>query len=96
MIPCIAEAQGKKSNPRAALRALFSTEATILPDYPRKTLAIRILYLDNKPHSRHLRPLLETLNVSKTVFPKIDLTMVCELAFDFDSDHPFDLAVPAK
>ncbi len=97
MIPCIAEAQGKKSNPRAALRALFSTEATIPPDYPRKTLAIRILYLDNKPHSRHLRPLLETLNATKTVFLGTDLTMVYELASD--SDSPFervDPAVPAK
>ena len=97
MIPCIAAAQGKKSNPRAALRALFSTEATILPDYPRKTLAIRIVYLDNKAHSCHLRPLLETLNVTKTVFPGTDLTMVYELASD--SENPFELvdpAVPAK
>ena len=96
MIPCIAKAQGKKSNPRADFRTLFSTEATILSDCPRKTLAIRIPYLDNKAHTRHLRPLLETLNVTKTVFPGTDLTMACELAFDFDSDHPFDLAIPVK
>ena len=56
MIPCITKAQGKKSNPRANLRTLFSTEATILSDCPRKTLAIRIRYLDNKAHTRHLRP----------------------------------------
>ena len=93
MIPCIAKAQGKKSNPRADFRTLFSTEATILSDCPRKTLAIRIPYLDNKAHTR---PLLETLNVTNTVFPGTELTMACELAFDFDCDHPFDLAVPAK
>ncbi len=102
MMPCIAKAQGKKSNPRAALRALFSTEATILPDYPRKTLTIRILHLANKAHSRHLRPLLETLNATKTVFPGTDLTMLYELASDIDSDNPFELgelvdpALPAK
>ena len=69
MMPCIAEAQGKKRNPRAALRALFSTEATILPDYPRKNLTVRILHLANKAHSRHLRPLLETLNATKPYSP---------------------------
>ena len=72
VMPCIAEAQGNKRNPRAALRALFSTEATILPDYARKTLTVRILHLANKAHSRHLRPLLETLNETKTVFPGTD------------------------
>ncbi len=99
MMPCIAKAQGKKRNPRAALRALFSTEATILPDYPRKTLTIRILHLANKAHSRHLRPLLETLNATKTVFPGTDLTMLYELASDIDSENPFervDPALPAK
>ncbi len=99
MMPCVAEAQGKKRNPRATLRALFSTEVTILPDYPRKTLSVRILHLANKAHSRHLRPLLETLNATKTVFPGTDLRMVYELASDSHSDSPFervDPAAPAK
>ena len=95
MMPCIAKAQGKKSNPRAALRALFSTEATILPDYPRKTLTVRILHLANKAHSLHLRPLLETLNATKTVFPGTDLAMLYELASDIDSENPFELVDPA-
>ena len=97
MMPCIADAQGMKRNPRAALRALFSTEATILPDYSRKTLTIRILHLANKAHSLHLRPLLETLNATKPVFPGTDLRMMYELASD--RDHPFervDPALPAK
>ena len=66
MMPVVAQAQGKTQRPRRHLRALFQSDADIIPEPSNAILRIRILGGSE-------------LNLTRTIFPGTNLRMVYEL-----------------
>lgn len=64
---------------RTLLRALYATEADILPDFENKTLTVRLHHLAQQASDRAIMALCNELNQTDTVFPRTDLRMVFEL-----------------
>ncbi len=64
---------------RTLLRALYTTEADLLPDLERKTLTVRLHHLAQQSSDRSIALLCEELNQTETVFPRTDLRMIFEL-----------------
>ncbi len=79
MVPAVANAQGKKANPRKALQTLFSTDANIIPDHENRILKVQILGSGSRCVDRALAPLLDELTTTETVYPGTDLKLVYEL-----------------
>ncbi len=82
MIPAVAGAQGKKTNPRKALQRLFDADANIIPDHDKGLLKVQILGLGSNCVDRALIPLLDELTATETVYPGTNLKLVYELAAD--------------
>ena len=82
MVPAVVSAQGKKPNPRKALQALFEADASIIPDHAEGLLKVRILGLGSNCADRALKPLLDELSATETVYPGTNLKLVYELSAD--------------
>ncbi|MDE0309356.1 MAG: hypothetical protein OXI60_05930 [Acidiferrobacterales bacterium] len=80
MVPATAAAQGKKPNARKALQKLFNADANIIPDHDRGLLKVQILGLGGNCVDRALKPLLDELTATETVYPATSLKLVYELA----------------
>ena len=64
---------------RSLLRAIYSTEADILPHMQAKTLTIRLHPLANTSSDHAVRHLCAELNATETLFPGTDLQLIYEL-----------------
>ncbi len=64
---------------RSLLRAIYNTEADILPDLQAKTLTIRLHPLANTSSDHAVRHLCAELNATETLFPGTDLQLIYEL-----------------
>ena len=64
---------------RSLLKALFQSEACLLPDPARGTLTVRLPHQASQAQDAALAPLLEELNRTRTVFPGTQLRLVYEL-----------------
>jgi hypothetical protein len=64
---------------RTLLRALYTTEADLVPDLQSKTLTVRLHHLAQQSSDQHIALLCDELNQTETVFPRTDLRMVFEL-----------------
>ena len=64
---------------RTLLRALYTTEADLLPDLENKTLTVRVHHLAQQRSDQTIALLCEELNQTHTVFPRTDLRMIFEL-----------------
>ena len=80
MVPAVASAQGKKTNPRKALQALFEADAGIIPDRAKGLLKVRILGLGNNCADQALKTLPDELSAIETVYPGTNLKLVYELS----------------
>lgn len=72
----------KMSHPdeaRSLLRAIYNTEADILPDQKTGTLTIRLHQLANQMSSESIRYLCNELNSTETVFPGTNLRLIYKL-----------------
>ena len=79
LMPPVATALGQRSeSARSALKALFSTDASLAPDPARGTLTIQFLRLADPGHDRALEPLFKQLNNTRTIYPGTDLRLVYE------------------
>ena len=79
MMPAVAQVQGKTHRPRRHLRALFQSDADIIPDPPNGILRIRILGTASDAGDNAIACLLQKLNHNQTIFPGTSLPMVYEL-----------------
>ena len=69
----------KMSHPdevRTLLRALYKTEAGLLPDLKTQTLTIRLHHLANVMSDNVIDKLCTQLNATETRFPRTNLRMV--------------------
>lgn len=64
---------------RALLRALYTTEADLLPDPEAGTLTVRLHHCANAANDRAIAKLCEELNATETVFPRTNLRLVLKL-----------------
>lgn len=72
----------KMSHPdeaRSLLRAIYNTEADILPDQKAGTLTIRLHQLANQMSSESIRYLCNEFNSTETVFPGTNLRMIYKM-----------------
>jgi len=64
---------------RTLLRALYQTEADLLPDLEKQTLTIRLHHLANFKSDNVIEKFCDELNATETRFPRINLRMVFKL-----------------
>ena len=72
----------KMSHPdevRTLLRALYKTEADLLPDLETQTLTIRLHHLANVMSDNVIEKLCTELNATETRFPRTNLRMVFKI-----------------
>lgn len=77
MMPAVAQARGRKQRPRRHLRALLQADADILPEPERGIL--HILGTASNADDYTIAGLLKELDLTRTIFPGINLRMVYEL-----------------
>ena len=64
---------------RSLLRALYQTEADLLPDPDAGTLTVRLHHLANRCSDEAIRKLCDELNATETQFPRTHLRLVLKL-----------------
>jgi hypothetical protein len=64
---------------RSILRAIYRTEADLLPDEKNNTLTVRLHHLANRSSDDAVRYLCDELNATETVFPGTKLRLVYNL-----------------
>jgi hypothetical protein len=64
---------------RRLLRALYTTEADLLPDPEAGTLTVRLHHAANAATDQVIAKLCEELNATETVFPRTNLRLVLQL-----------------
>ena len=79
MANILAEKLSRADDAHSLLRAIYTAEADLIPNYGTKTLTVRLHHLATWSSSDALRHLCNTLNETEVKFPDSDLTMVYEL-----------------
>ena len=64
---------------RCLLRALYTTEADLLPDPEAGTLTVRLHHAANPATDQAIEKLCEELNATETIFPRTNLRLVLKL-----------------
>jgi predicted nucleic acid-binding Zn-ribbon protein len=76
------EKMRREDDARSLLRALYSTEADLLPDENAGTLTVRVHHQANRCADEVIRHLCNELNQTETIFPGTNLRLVYELVSD--------------
>ena len=76
------EKMRREDDARSLLRALYSTEADLLPDENAGTLKVRVHHQANRCADEVIRHLCNELNQTETIFPGTQLRLVYELVSD--------------
>jgi hypothetical protein len=79
MVEIVREKMMRHDDARSLLRAIYQTEADLVPDPQARTLTIRLHPLANASSDEAVRHLCAELNAAETIFPGTDLRVICEL-----------------
>ena len=79
MAQIVRQKMTRHDDARSLLRAIYNTEADMVPDRNAKTLTIRLHPLANNSSDQAVRHLCEELNRTETVFPGTELRLIYEL-----------------
>ena len=82
MVQMAREKMCREDDARSLLRALYSTEADLLPDENAGTLTVRVHHQANRCTDEVIRHLCTELNQTETVFPGTNLRLVYKLVSD--------------
>jgi len=82
MVQIAREKMHREDDARSLLRALYSTEADLLPDENTGTLTVRVHHQANRCGDEVIRHLCTELNQTETIFPGTNLRLVYELVSD--------------
>jgi hypothetical protein len=82
MVQIVRQKMTRHDDARSLLRAIYSTEADILPDPQAKTLTIRLHPLANQSSDNAISHLCDQLNQTETIFPGTELRLIYELVSD--------------
>lgn len=90
MAQTLREEMARGDDARSLLRALYTTEADLVPDEAAGTLTVRLHHLANRASDTAVRYLCTELTDTETVFPGTNLRLVYELV---SSQNPRDQEV---
>ncbi len=79
MAHVLRERMSRNDDAHSLLRAIYRTEADLLPDTEKGILTVRLHHLANRSSDDAIRHLCNELNAAETVFPGTDLRMFYEL-----------------
>ena len=79
MAQIVRQKMTRHDDARSLLRAIYNTEADMIPDLEANTLTIRLHPLANESSDQAVRHLCEELNATETVFPGTELRLIYEL-----------------
>ena len=79
MAQIVRQKMTRHDDARSLLRAIYNTEADMIPDLEANTLTIRLHPLANESSDQAVRHLCEELNATETVFPGTQLRLIYEL-----------------
>lgn len=79
MANVLCEGLSHRDETRSLLRALYATEADLLPDYTAGTLTVRLHHMANGYSNEAIRKLCDELNATETLFPRTNLRLVLKL-----------------
>ena len=79
MVNIVGKTMNRGATARSLLRALYSTEADILPDYEKKTLTIRLHQPATWSSGATIMNLCRELTATQTVFPGTELRMIYDM-----------------
>jgi len=79
MAQVLKEKMSRNDDARSLLRAIYRTEADLVPDNEKGTLTVRLHHLANCSGDEAVRHLCDELNATDTVFPGTNLRMFYEL-----------------
>jgi len=79
MAQIVRQSMTRHDDARSLLRAIYNTEADMVPDMEANTLTIRLHPLANNSSDRAVRHLCEEINLTETVFPGTELRLIYEL-----------------
>ena len=72
------ETMHREDDARSLLRALYSTEADLLPDEDAGTLTVRVHHQANRCTDEVIRHLCVELNQTETIFPGTNLLILTD------------------
>ena len=64
---------------RSLLRAIYSSEADLIPDHEQGTLTIHLHRMANRSYDVAIQKLCDELNTTETIFPRTNLKMIFKL-----------------
>jgi hypothetical protein len=73
------EKMTRTDDARALLRAIYATEADLIPNETERTLTVRLHNMTSRIHSTAVTHLCEELNATETVYPGTNLRLIYEL-----------------
>jgi hypothetical protein len=79
MANVLRETMSHPDEARALLRALYTTEVDMFPDYEQKTLTVRLHHLAQRTSDEAICKMCDELNATETLFPRTDLRLIFEL-----------------
>ena len=79
MAQIIRKRMTRHDDARSLLRAIYNTEADMVPDMDAKTLTLRLHPLANNSSDHAVRHLCEQLNRTETLFPGTEMRLIYEL-----------------
>jgi len=79
MAHTLREKMSRNDDARALLRAVYATEADLIPDEVAGTLTVRLHRMASRSHDEAITHLCEELNATETVYPGTNLRLVYEL-----------------
>jgi prepilin-type processing-associated H-X9-DG protein len=79
MANLLRETLSRPDEVRSLLRAIYSSEADLIPDHEQGTLTVQLHHLANRSYEVAIRKLCNELNATETKFPRTNLTMIFKL-----------------
>jgi hypothetical protein len=79
MANLLRETLSRPDEVRSLLRAIYSSEADLIPDHERGTLTVQLHHLANRSYDVAIQKLCDEINTTETKFPRTNLTMIFKL-----------------
>jgi hypothetical protein len=76
MVQIVREKMMRHDDARSLLRAIYQTEADLVPNLQAKTLTVRLHPLANASSDEAVRHLCDEINATETIFPGTDLRVI--------------------
>jgi prepilin-type processing-associated H-X9-DG protein len=88
MVQMAREVMQREDDARSLLRAVYCTEADLVPDEKAGTLTVRVHHQASRSADAIIRHLCNELNQTETIFPGTSLRLVYELLWNEPNDAP--------